>query len=201
MATIAPDSTQQGYLRPDNPREYGAALEDVLQDLLVGLTGLPGNLVRPRYQPAVPGVPDASTDWCAFSVAVEGADWNPAVESDPNANGGAGEYRVSRSEDVTATFSFHGPNGQLNATVVRDGFGVGQNRDAIEARGLKFVEAHDIVYAPFLLKDVWVKKSDLRVSFRRWVTRTYGIRNFASASGVIDNERYLTTFSANQPTP
>lgn len=196
MPTLAADSSQKGYLRPDNPREYGAALEDILQDLAAGLTGLAGNLVRPRHQAFVAATPEPGTDWCAFSVAVDAADWNPVVESDPNANGGAGEHRVSRSEDIVATFSFHGPAGQLNASVMRDGFGVGQNRDAIEAKGIKFVGCEDVVYAPFQQKDVWVKKSDLTVYFRRWVTRTYGIRNLASANGTIDNERYLTTFSA-----
>jgi hypothetical protein len=199
MATIGANSTETGYLRPDPGPEYDQALEDVLQDLIVGLTGLAGNMVRPRYQPKPPGTPEQNVPWAAFSASIEGADWNPVVVSDPNANAGAGEHRLARSEDVGLSVSFYGPGAWALATVMRDGFGVAQNRDAVEAKGLKFVECASLVYAPFQLKDVWVKKTDLKVFFRRWVTRTYGIRNFASADGTIDNERYVTSFSAHQP--
>ena len=40
---------------------------------------------------------------------------------------------------------------------------------------------------------------DLKGVFHRWVTRTYSVGHFASASGTIDNERYVTPFSVSNP--
>lgn len=66
------DSTTGGYLVPQ-PRPYpnpleGEKLQDFLQGVLVGVTGLLGKMVRPRWQPVPVNIPPQGTDWIAFGI-------------------------------------------------------------------------------------------------------------------------------------
>jgi len=51
-----------------------AALDAVFQALVVGITGLPGTLVRPRWQPVPPTQPSVTTNWAAIGVTTNAAD-------------------------------------------------------------------------------------------------------------------------------
>lgn len=196
------DSSQSGYLAPGPPPAYDTALEDLFQAVCVGITSLPGNMVRPKWQPQPANSPDQSANWAAIGVEVKERQWDAYLEHDGNAASGTGETTLSGTEVLHVTFSFFGPGSQGNATILRDGMSITQNRDALSAQGVKFVEFMEPVNLPALLKDVWGRRVDLKAVFRRTVSRTYAIRNFASASGTIDNERYITPWSAdNQPSP
>lgn len=50
-----------------------------LQSLVVGVTGIPGNLCRPRWQPIPPAEPEVGTDWCAIGVTEETPDGGRAI--------------------------------------------------------------------------------------------------------------------------
>lgn len=196
------DSSQSGYLAPGPPPAYDTALEDIFQAVCVGISGLPGNMVRPKWQPQPANSPDQSANWAAVGVEIKARQWDAVQEHDPNAAGGDGESTISGNELLQVTFSFYGPGSQGFATILRDGMSVTQNRDALVAQGIKFVEFMEPVNLPALLKDSWGRRVDLKAHFTRIVQRTYSIRNFASASGTIDNERYITPWSANnQPSP
>lgn len=58
-------SYRDSYIAP--PLE-GQALTNFLQEQIVGVTGIAGNLVRPRWQPEPPLLPDATIDWIAFGI-------------------------------------------------------------------------------------------------------------------------------------
>jgi hypothetical protein len=64
-----PNSASGGYLVPVSPlplddEELGRRLSNVV----AGVTGIPGNLVRPRWQKNPPPIPDEGVDWVAVGV-------------------------------------------------------------------------------------------------------------------------------------
>ena len=64
------DSRAQGYLAPLDPLLDDDSLLDAFQKVVRGITGIEGDLVRPRWQPDdVPNMPDYNVDWCALRVA------------------------------------------------------------------------------------------------------------------------------------
>src|SRR4051812_9766277 len=54
------DSSTGGYLSPvvASSALQDAALDALLQQMVAGITGLPGNMVRPRWQPVTPKQPE-----------------------------------------------------------------------------------------------------------------------------------------------
>jgi len=46
----------------------GQPLEDFMQSLVAGITNLPGNLVRPRWQPQPLPIPPHNVDWAAIGI-------------------------------------------------------------------------------------------------------------------------------------
>ncbi|WP_217284496.1 phage neck terminator protein [Pseudomonas nitroreducens] len=80
---MANTSASGGYLTPAGaPTPADEALEDILQPMVVGITGLPGKMVRPRWQPGNPKQPEPNVNWCAIGVMHTKQDANPAIEHD-----------------------------------------------------------------------------------------------------------------------
>lgn len=176
--TQAPDSSSAGYLAPAaSAQQYDVALEDLFQAVLAGITGIPGSNVRPRYQRDPPPRPSVDVDWVAFGVALEDEDWNAYRFMD-----GSGNYLVERTEYLTLSASFYGPNCMANERLWRDGLAVGQNLDDLTAAGVSFVEVAKPVVLPALFKDLWQKKVDAKATFARWSSRQYPVLSFTSAT-------------------
>jgi len=93
------DSTTGGYIVPGTPEldAYDATLEDIIQGALAGITGLAGNLVRPKWQPEPANQPDKSVDWCAFGLSLTDQDITHYEVHDPTA-GTNGADRQERDE-------------------------------------------------------------------------------------------------------
>ncbi len=165
------------------------ALDAALQALLVGVTGLPGAMVRPRWQPVTPKQPAPSSDWCAFGVMTIDPDANPALSHDPSANGGKGGDTLLRHEQLTVLCSFYGPNGQQNAGLLRDGMYIAQNSEVLHLALTAFVGAGSITTAPELVNEQWIKRYDITLMLRRQVVRTYQVQNILSATETITTTR------------
>lgn len=198
---MATDSSQAGYLAPSGASPpYDVLLENILQQHCSGLTGLDGQWVRPRWQPVPPNQPPFAQDWIALGVTLMSADWDAYQAHDPSGNGGAGENVVSRIEMIQTNYSFYGPNGQGLLARLRDGMSVTQNRDALDAVGIKFIEWQEPVTLPVLLKDMWNRRVDIKAVYRRVVTRRYPILNLLSATGaLLDDEGLSTPLSVTNP--
>lgn len=56
------DTTTPGYLPPSTSPAYDAALDQMFHDLVMGITGLTGDLVRPRWQAEPPQQPEHSVN-------------------------------------------------------------------------------------------------------------------------------------------
>lgn len=216
MATIpTPNSSTGGYLVPDAeappphpPPLEGEQLEDLFQGVIRGVIGFDDSLhnvlVRPRYQLDPPAQPDATVDWVAFGFQNSKRDWDPYLQHSPDYYGDdAGATVSSQDEELELLVSFYGPNAKALQGVFEDGIKVRQNREPLEAQGIKFIGPRGDAYRlPALVKERWVNRWDQKYVFRRRVFRVYPILNLASASvRSLDNGQYKTDIDVNPPSP
>lgn len=197
--TTAQDSSEAGYLRATDSGDYGSELEDLFGRVIQGITGLPGNLVRPKYQNDPPTLPQFDVDWCAFNVYVEPVLFNAykTLEDDL-------VYTIQGTEVLQVTVSFYGPHFQEVERSWRDGMQLAQNRDELTAADIGFVSFADPVTVPMLMKQKWAKHIDIRGTFHRWAVRTYKVRTLLSADGTIHADQtpqgeVIGTFKTDPP--
>lgn len=177
-------SATGGYLTPDAsalPAE-DTDLEDIFQQMVVGLSGLPGALVRPSWPDKIPKQPEPHISWCAIAVTVEDPDDQPAITHDPTLNGGAGGDVLQRHELIAVLCTFYGPQGQKNASITRDGLFISQNNSYLQSNyGIGLNGVGQIICVPELVNQQWVRRYDLHLKFKRSVVRTYPVFNLLSA--------------------
>jgi len=176
---VSNDSSTGGYIKPTSGQPLeDADLEDFFQTMLVGLTGLPGALVRPRWQPTPPKQPEPDVDWCAFGVTPSKPDAGPAIIHDGT---GTGRDIVQRHEELELMCSFYGPHGSAIAALARDGAAMPQNNGMLRAGNMSVVRTGEIRAAPDLVNQQWVRRYDMTITVRRQIQRIYPTLNFESA--------------------
>jgi len=187
------DSSTGGYLLPNpapapQPLE-GKALMQFVQAVVVGISGLPGPMVRPRWQPEPPNIPADGTCWCAIGINNRASDTFPYVAHEAAGNG---DDHMQRQEqlDLLASFYDLGISGEadLFAAQLRDGFAIAQNREALQLAGWQFAFGGDLLTVPSLLKQRWLYRVDYAFSIRRQIDRTYPVLNLESAQGTITSD-------------
>ena len=183
------DTRSVGVLRPAVPfPDDDLALDIVLQAWIVGLTGLAGSLVRPRWQPAPPPMPDQDVNWCAIGILNQTADDNNWTGHNGAGDGGIGSSTMQRHELLDGLATFYGPASSGYAGLVRDNSQMDQNNDMLDPHGIAFVGAGEIRIVPDLINQIWVRRADLPLVLRRQITRTYPVRTLLSApSSTIDS--------------
>lgn len=190
------DSTTGGFLAPTGaPPLEGKALTEFLQGLVVGITGLDGTMVRPRWQAEPPNVPDAGEAWAALGISVKHPDTNAYVNFKPKTE----TYVFQRNATIEVLVSFYdlGTNGLADqyAGLWRDGLQVPQNLETLLDADLGFVETQDAVVVPTLLKTRWQYRVDVLTVFRQLVERTYPVVSIVEADGTLeanDGQNILT---------
>ena len=160
----ASDSAATGFVTDVARMPYDLSLEDILHNIVQGMTAIDGTLVRPRWQVEPPQQPDFSTDWVAFGVVRSEVDTFALSSHDPT---GSGSSSVVRDEILHVLHSFYGPNGQARCEAFRDGFEVEQNRDFMLFYNLGLVEVEEVTTLPALMKEKWVRRVDVSVAYRR----------------------------------
>jgi hypothetical protein len=172
-------SATGGYLLPDpttNPIDDGA-LDAFLQAIVVGVTGLAGSLVRPRWQPEPPNLPDYGTDWAAIGVTDYEPDdfaveiWNPNTLSTD----------LQRQEKLSILVRFYGPNARSYSGLFRDGLQLDQNREQLYINGFALVNTGRPLRVPELIKDRWLDRVDIPWTCRRAIDRNYQVLSLVSA--------------------
>ncbi|WP_025138084.1 hypothetical protein [Achromobacter sp. DH1f] len=185
---MANSSATGGYLAPAvvSPPLTDLDLDLVFQAYVKGITGLPGALVRPRWQPTVPKDPEIGVDWCAVGVTprTRSQDY-PAIQHDPS---GDGHDRLTRHQELEVLVTFYGPNAMRYADLLRDGSYMPQNGEQISVQGISFVEAGDAIAAPELVNQRWLKRYDLPMRFRRVIRRDYSVLNLLGAEATIQSD-------------
>ena len=196
------DSASGGFLAPETVlAPDGDGLDDALQALVAGVTGLPSNLVRPRWQPENPQQPPRTVSWAAVGVTSQTPDANPYEAHDPTGDGGIGTDQVQRHETLDVLVSFYGPASQMLGGILRDGLFIAQNRDAARAQGLALVDVGPLLRVPSLIGTVWLNRIDVSITFRRQVNRTYPIRTLVSAVGAVSTGSTTTPFNTSPVEP
>jgi hypothetical protein len=178
----ARDSSERGFLQPVAPvlPLDDDALEDFLQQWMAGVAGVDGTMVRHRWQPEPPNIPDFGTDWVAIGIT------RVVTETFPWIGGNDPLYdQMQRHQTIDVMASFYGPHSASIAGRLRDGLFVSQNREILLLNEMGLVEVGEQRRAPDLIKNQWVDREDLTVTVRRRIVRQYPVRNIIEAHGVV----------------
>src|SRR5215467_1338260 len=130
------DSRFAGYLGPVTP--LPAPLEDnlwenFLHDWFAGVTGLPPDLVRPRWQFEPPLRPDINVDWMAFGTTSTRVDPYPVFI---HVDKGHGYDALQEMEECDILCSFYGPHNERIQSICRRGIWVDQNLAILRANAV-----------------------------------------------------------------
>lgn len=170
-------SATGGYLLPA-PGETPE--ESFIQTVLAGITGLPGSLVRRRWQQNPPKQPDIDVNWISFSINENEADANAYNSINPD-----GSNIFQRMEEMAVQCTFYGPQALQVARLLRDGFQIDQNRFALSCAKMAYKSVSRISRAPDLINERWVNRQEMTVNLRAEILRTYPILTFTSISGIL----------------
>jgi hypothetical protein len=170
------------YVVPPAPVEDDD-LDSVLQVMVVGITGLDANLVRPRWQTVVPKQPEPGVDWCSIGVISSMPDENAYVQhlSGISISQPAGDV-LQRHEELEVLVSFYGPRSKWNLGLLRDGLWIEQNLYAAKVSGLYFTgKMEPGRAAPEFINQQWIRRWDSALTFRRMAARGYLVNSIVSA--------------------
>lgn len=171
----------QGGFGGDTAPEYDAELDAIFQAFLVGLTGLDGTLVRPRWQPVVPNQPERDTNWCGVGVVSIEKDPYPVIREVPNATNDGFVGLYTRHEAINVLASFYGPLAQSYAALAEDGMYVPQNNDMLKPFNMAMTRAEPMRSVPDFVNQQFIRRVDLAFSVKRKVVRTQQILTILSA--------------------
>lgn len=150
-----------------------AALDAVFQQLVADVTGLPGDLVRPRWQAVVPKRPEPGVNWCAIGVTEVEQDAGPWLVYDPVRN----SEQYWDHETISLLASFYGPNSQSFARLLRAGLNILQNTEELLPYAIRYLFCGAIRQVPELVNQQWIRREDLALQFRRKVVMVYAVQN------------------------
>lgn len=167
-------SATGGYLVPLSPTPplEDSNLDIVIQNAIVGISGLPGNMVRPRWQAIEPKQPDQLVDWASFGIMEIKPDANAAIVQD-----GDTQTDYYRHEELDILVSFYGPDRNFYAETFRDGFAIPQNLEALKNNLINYKSVGIIVSIPELINLQWIRRNDVRVYLRRKIQRQYAVES------------------------
>lgn len=187
-------SATGGYLpaTPSPAPLEGPALINFFQEWIVGLTGLPGKMVRPRWQQEPPNIPEEGTDWLAFGITNRAAD-TFAVELHPPL--GPDYNQIRRHEVLDILVSIYGPNADNYAHLLREGMALAQNREPLSLNSMGLISSGAVQTVPELVKEKWYYRVDMPFSIRRQIVREFRVLSLTSAQGTVNNENYLTSIN------
>jgi hypothetical protein len=209
------DSSTGGYLTPaatPAPLE-GQALLRFFQGIIAGVSGLPGNMVRPYWQTEPPNIPDAGVAWAAFRITRRPSDEYPFVGHYFYAPTATVDYHLQRHEELVILVTFYdiGSTGLNNsggtaddfAALFRDGIAIEQNREPLILQGMNLVRVGDLITVPVVFKQRWQYRVDFEFSVRRQIDRIYPVNTLVSATGTLYTDTGLPPepFSASANVP
>jgi hypothetical protein len=166
-----------GYISPTTNAPNDDALAAILQAMIAGVTGLDGSLVRPRWQPQPPTQPPVTATWCAFGVTRYEPHDYPMWTQDADTSG-----TLHRYERLDALASFYGPQSSQYAATLRDGLYVWQNYSTLAAQGIKLRSVDETTHLGELINSQYISRSDVPMSFVRFVEPVYAIPAIAQVS-------------------
>jgi hypothetical protein len=169
----------------------GQSLDDFLQQLISGITKLPPQLVRPRWQPEPPPLPSYGADWMAIGVMNTSLDpgwpwvWfdtNPAsapVDTDGNP---LGAFMIQH-EAIELQCSAYGPNADWYDGLIRDGFSIGQNQEVLFLAGMGLIGVGGRRFLPEFIQNRTWRRVERTIRIHREIRRLYPILSILEAPG------------------
>lgn len=196
-------SATGGYLLPVTPPPADdLSLDRQLSNLVSGITGLPGSMVRPRWQPEPPPIPAATENWASVGVTESnpekgtpyfrhvGRDYDPVTHVELPYDG---RSDMVEQEELTVLVTFYGPASGELASLLKSGIHVGQNWEQGHSRGLALKGVGAIRHVPEQINREWYMRRDIELRIMREVDRTYSILNILSAQGTLHGDRLPST--------
>ncbi|MDH0030319.1 MULTISPECIES: hypothetical protein [unclassified Acinetobacter] len=169
-------SATGGYLSPDGGAlPSDEQLEDILQVHVVNLTGLEPSLVRPRWQPTSPKLPEPNITWAAIGVTESNDPDSPYIDDGGN---------VSNHETFEVLASFYGPQAEAKAKLFKTGLAIPQNNRQLKQHGMTFVRTQPLRTVPELLNQQWLRRYDLSFTMRREKASHYPILPFETPPSI-----------------
>ena len=197
---MANTSSTGGYLQPaptPAPLE-GKALLRFFQQIIAGVTGMDGTLIRPYWQTEPPNVPEQGTAWCAFKIARRPSDEYAFVGRLPYLpEDGADHLQRHEELNISTTFYDTGSTGvtpagtdtdslaDYFAALLRDGLSVPQNREPLFLNGMGLTKLGDCISLAEKLKQRWQYRVDFEFAVNRQIDRTYLVNTLIAADGTI----------------
>lgn len=194
--------TAPGYKPPVStvPLPKRLTLNQFIQTVIAGVSGLPGALVRTKWQTEPPKDPDIEIDWISFGVSLANPDANGYVGVNDD-----GTLDYQRHEDLEVALDLFGPDCLEIAGLIRDGFQIDQNRVALQLANMGFVNVSGARFIPDLVNERFVQRRVMSIFLRRQVQRTYPIPTLLSCTGTVYTvqgaEEFLTNFQIPNPPP
>ncbi len=178
--------TWQPQIKPNytEPVPRGLTLEQFIQQLLVGITGIEGSFVRPIWQIEEPNQPTIDKNWISYGI----------ISSQPDANAWVATKETEdeevvvesqRHELLNISLNIYGPLAFETAGIIRDGFQIPTNLQALVYAKMGFVEVGTAQRSPDLMGGRWVQRFNMSLFLRRQIVRTYPIPTLISAGGTI----------------
>lgn len=176
------------------PIPGGLTLTQFIQTVFVGITGLTGTLVRPKWQVEPPKQPDLTVNWMAMGIDVAVPDANAYLGVD-NTDANV----TQRHETLEIGCSIYGPEALEIYGLIRDGFQIPANLAALASANMGIVEVGPGRRIPDFVNERWIGRVTTSVFLRREIQRVYPILTLLSASGTIHtaigNEDYLLNWA------
>lgn len=161
-----------GAVLPEGEALSDEDIADALQAHVVGITGMDGQLVRPRWQKKPPAIPEPLITWAALGTKSNRSDDSPYLDQSIKA------MTYVRHEAIEVLISFYGPNAYSSISQLRDGFYIPQNNRSLLEIGAKFIGCGEILSVPELVGTEWVQRYDMTYNLRRKEKRLYPLLPF-----------------------
>lgn len=172
-------SSSGGYLSPvSSDTVEDDVLAGLLHDLVVGVTNLSTTLVRPRWQPQPPTMPDPTVNWAAVGVTTiePVGPWPSWVHNHDQTS------TMQDQEELEVIASFYGPRSGYYAGVFQAGVRVQQNLEPLLAANIKLRVVRNTTHAPELINTQYRGRADVAFRLVREIDRVYNIQDIVSAS-------------------
>jgi hypothetical protein len=181
------NSSTGGYLTPTTPLPLDdEELGRRLSNLVAGVTGLSGPLVRPRWQTPPPPIPSPSQDWVAIGVLSY-----PIGDGPPQTihiGSGNGHDEMNDAEEVNCLASFYGPRCAAYARLCRAGLWLPQNWEQMIPLGVNLSSVGTVTIVPENINEAWYRRADLPIVLIQSMSWAYDVLNILSAQGIIHGQ-------------
>jgi hypothetical protein len=201
------------YMLPLKSNQFprGFSLTQFIQTVFVGISGLPGPLVFPKWQPEPPEQPDITVNWMSIGFGDANPDANSYIGvQEVEASGQTIETQSGlgletedretletendstitqvisqRHETLEIQCSIYGPEAFETYNLLLTGFQIPPNLYALRTANMGFVEVTRGRRVPDLVNQRWVNRIETSVFLRRQIQQVYPILTLISATGVI----------------